>query len=132
MGSFRVGNGRCAPLGGLGMLVLEQRRRQDNQRQSFQVLKHTDREVCLARSPRAVRSFATVALPAEGRAVGSKTSVSGAWGWVDGFEPPSRKRARLLLDRIKRDKGVWWMPWQQEAMKDVALCDKPGGGESTL
>jgi hypothetical protein len=24
------------------------------------------------------------------------------------------------------------MPWQQEAMKDVALCDKPGGGESTL
>ena len=43
-----------------------------------------------------------------------------------------RKRARLLLDRIKRDKGVWWMPWQQEAMKDVALCDKPGGGESTL
>ncbi len=44
----------------------------------------------------------------------------------------TRKRARLLLDRIKRDKGVWWMPWQQEAMKDVALCDKPGGGESTL
>ena len=44
----------------------------------------------------------------------------------------ARKRARLLLDRIKRDKGVWWMPWQQEAMKDVALCDKPGGGESTL
>ena len=43
-----------------------------------------------------------------------------------------RKRARLLLDRIKREKGVWWMPWQQEAMKDVALCDKPGGGESTL
>jgi len=24
------------------------------------------------------------------------------------------------------------MPWRQEAMKDVALCDKPGGGESTL
>jgi len=41
-------------------------------------------------------------------------------------------RVRLLLDRIKREKGVWWMPWQQEAMKDVALCDKPGGGESTL
>jgi hypothetical protein len=46
--------------------------------------------------------------------------------------PAARKRARLLLDRIKREKGVWWMPWQQEAMKDVALCDKPGGGESTL
>ena len=38
----------------------------------------------------------------------------------------------LFLDQIKREKGVWWMPWQQEAMKDVALCDKPGGGESTL
>ncbi len=37
-----------------------------------------------------------------------------------------------LPDRIKRKKGVWWMPWRQEAMKDVALCDKSGGGESTL
>ena len=51
---------------------------------------------------------------------------------VEVLNQASRKRARLLLDRIKRDKGVWWMPWQQEAMKDVALCDKPGGGESTL
>ena len=54
-----------------------------------------------------------------------------ARGWV-AAEPAARKRACLLLDRIKREKGVWWMPWQQEAMKDVALCDKPGGGESTL
>ena len=38
----------------------------------------------------------------------------------------------LHLDRIKREKGVWWMPWRQEAMKDVALCDKSRGGESTL
>ena len=22
------------------------------------------------------------------------------------------KRAMLLLDQIKREKGVWWMPWQ--------------------
>ena len=51
---------------------------------------------------------------------------------VEALEPASRKRACLLLDRIKREKGVWWMPWQQEAMKDVALCDKSGGGESTL
>jgi hypothetical protein len=48
------------------------------------------------------------------------------------FEPPQHKRACLLLDRIKREKGVWWMPWQQEAMKDVVLCDKLGGGENTL
>ncbi len=22
-------------------------------------------------------------------------------------------------------KGLWWMPWHREAMKDVATCDKP-------
>jgi hypothetical protein len=38
----------------------------------------------------------------------------------------------LLLDQIKREKGVWWMPWQQEAMKDVILCDKLGGAENRL
>ena len=36
------------------------------------------------------------------------------------------------LGRIKREKGVWWMPWQQEAMKDVVLCDKPWGAENGL
>ena len=24
-------------------------------------------------------------------------------------------------------KGAWWMPWCQEAMKDVVSCDKPWG-----
>ena len=38
----------------------------------------------------------------------------------------------LFPDQIKREKGVWWMPWQQEAMKDVILCDKPWGGENDL
>jgi hypothetical protein len=23
-----------------------------------------------------------------------------------------RKQALLFLDQIKREKGVWWMPWQ--------------------
>ena len=41
-------------------------------------------------------------------------------------------KASLSLDRIKREKGVWWMPWQQEAMKDVILCDKLGGAENRL
>ena len=41
-------------------------------------------------------------------------------------------RVFLLPDQIKRDKGVWWMPWQQEAMKDVILCDKPWGAENRL
>ena len=42
------------------------------------------------------------------------------------------QRALLFLDQIKREKGVWWMPWQQEAMKDVILCDKLGGAENRL
>tara|TARA_B100001167_G_scaffold56315_1_gene32908 strand:- start:899 stop:1159 length:261 start_codon:yes stop_codon:yes gene_type:complete len=41
-----------------------------------------------------------------------------------------RLQVFLLPDQIKRDKGVWWMPWQQEAMKDVILCDKPWGAEN--
>ena len=49
-----------------------------------------------------------------------------------GDEPPPRKRACRLLDRIKRDKGVWWMPWQQEAMKDVIPCDKLWGAGNRL
>ena len=36
------------------------------------------------------------------------------------------------LDRIKREKGVWWMPWQQEAMKDVIPCDKQRGAGNGL
>ena len=42
------------------------------------------------------------------------------------------EEASLLLDQIKREKGVWWMPWQQEAMKDVILCDKSWRGENNL
>ncbi len=41
-------------------------------------------------------------------------------------------RVFRLLDRIKRMKGVWWMPWRQEAMKDVILCDKPWGADNRL
>jgi hypothetical protein len=29
-------------------------------------------------------------------------------------------------------KGIWWMPWHQEAMKDVAPCDKLRGEGSAL
>ena len=28
---------------------------------------------------------------------------------------------------LKALKGMWWMPWQQEAMKGVGACDKPRG-----
>jgi hypothetical protein len=65
----------------------------------------------------------------------------GKSGKCDAFGPDEREVvtsffpcqvACLLLDQIKREKGVWWMPWQQEAMKDVILCDKLGGAENRL
>jgi len=33
---------------------------------------------------------------------------------------------------IKRFKGVRWMPWCQEAMKDVIGCDKLRGAANRL
>ena len=47
--------------------------------------------------------------------------------WRPPGEPPCPS-----LDRIKREKGVWWMPWQQEAMKDVIPCDKFWGAGNRL
>ena len=42
------------------------------------------------------------------------------WGWGVLF---------LLCLCVWRQamKGVWWMPWHQEPMKDVGACDKPWG-----
>jgi hypothetical protein len=31
---------------------------------------------------------------------------------------------------IAYEKGIRWMPWHQEAMKDVARCEKPRGAAS--
>ncbi len=40
-----------------------------------------------------------------------------------------RKGAGCVID-LERDKGIRWMPWHQEAMKDVARCEKPRGAAS--
>ena len=37
-----------------------------------------------------------------------------------------------LFAVLKRDKGIWWMPWYREAMKDVAPCEKLRGDGSNL
>ena len=37
---------------------------------------------------------------------------------------------RIMWD--ENEKGIGWMPWRQEAMKDVARCEKPGGAASGL
>ena len=36
------------------------------------------------------------------------------------------------LAGVEESKGIWWMPWRQEAMKDVARCEKPWGAASRL
>jgi len=33
---------------------------------------------------------------------------------------------------IKCLKGIWWMPWHAQAMKDVVRCDKPRGAANKL
>ena len=54
--------------------------------------------------------------------------------WVLGGLPACRRAGQGLVGRhgIKRFKGIWWMPWHQEAMKDVVGCDKPRGAASRL
>jgi hypothetical protein len=39
---------------------------------------------------------------------------------------------KVLFTWFERDKGIRWMPWHQEAMKDVARCEKPWGAASRL
>ena len=37
-----------------------------------------------------------------------------------------------MVMRVKRLKGIWWMPWRREAMKDVVRCEKPRGAANKL
>jgi hypothetical protein len=36
----------------------------------------------------------------------------------------------MMGSDLEREKGIRWMPWHQEAMKDVARCEKPRGAAS--
>jgi hypothetical protein len=37
---------------------------------------------------------------------------------------------RMARGDLEQEKGIRWMPWYQEAMKDVARCEKPWGAAS--
>ena len=61
--------------------------------------------------------------------------------WV--FNDDTKKlRDQVILDKgmhlgsglsnYQAQKGIWWMPWLQEAMKDVIGCEKLRGGANTL
>ncbi len=38
----------------------------------------------------------------------------------------------MRISKLKYEKGIWWMPWHMQAMKDVIGCDKLRGGANTL
>ena len=44
-----------------------------------------------------------------------------------------RSAGRSVLSKFygQATKGVRWMPWRKQAMKDVASCDKPRGDASS-
>jgi hypothetical protein len=44
-------------------------------------------------------------------------------GFICGWFP-------CMVDDREYEKGIRWMPWHQEAMKDVARCEKPWGAAS--
>ena len=53
-------------------------------------------------------------------------AVDGSCAWR-GFGVHAPMRARV---RDEQEKGIGWMPWHQEAMKDVARCENPGEAAS--
>ena len=52
-------------------------------------------------------------------------ALGSSWAICSGFIPARDMNSSVL-------KGIWWMPWQLKAMKDVAGCDKPRWEVNTL
>ena len=65
-------------------------------------------------------------MPAMGKedAFPDDLGVDGSCTWWVGY------RSDPMAIDLERDKGIRWMPWHQEAMKDVARCEKPWGAAS--
>ncbi len=73
-----------------------------------------------------------------GRAIRARSGVPSWFLCVDllearvvdgGFVPV---RDMMLKEGSSVEKGIRWMPWRVEAMKDVARCDKLRGAASRL
>ena len=59
----------------------------------------------------------------------SDSAMNGDHPTEDGFCAWWMARREACCD-LEREKGIRWMPWHQEAMKDVARCEKPRGAAS--
>jgi hypothetical protein len=53
-------------------------------------------------------------------------------GWMVPVQDGDFGREPFDPRGCEHEKGVRWMPWHQEAMKDVARCEKPWGAASRL
>ena len=60
------------------------------------------------------------------------------WKWKQGRSDSRKGVGRikygwaLAMRMIKRNKGIRWMPWHAQAMKDVIRCDKRWGAANKL
>ena len=55
------------------------------------------------------------------------------WVWMGPVHGGARACGVLALcAECEYEKGIGWMPWRQEAMKDVARCENLGGAASGL
>ena len=62
-----------------------------------------------------------------GCGVNERVTSSSSWAFKFGLHRDVRGAWSCVwacVVRDERDKSVRWMPWRQEAMKDVARCDK--------
>ena len=51
--------------------------------------------------------------------------------WIEPAARQARRECLRLYDQA--NKRIWWMPWRQQAMKDVVACDKSrGAGKQAL
>ena len=53
-------------------------------------------------------------------------------GFGPGVLPARAGFGLCVLHECEQEKGIGWMPWHQEAMKDVARCENLGGAASEL
>jgi hypothetical protein len=60
------------------------------------------------------------------------SGVDGSCAWRGWDARGLRQRCCGLCVGCENEKGIWWMPWRQEAMKDVARCENLGGAASGL
>ena len=132
----------CTGFGWSGLLVLGCLTRGGRDSKA----KHEDvrafRGMCVISSAEAVKRLWVILLldEAESAAVPSGCvflveSVGMPDGWFLFMVGSTRgfvQYLRCVVRRIERQKGIRWMPWHQEAMKDVARCEKPWGAASRL